>query len=354
MLGQMGGMIGASFGPEFAIIGEKVGKMAGEAVEAPAKIVTGSLKLVQNALDGMAGSLGPIGAGLDLASSAADTFVSGVEKVSPALAAVIGPLAQVPAILKGILDTSTRFAGMASPGLLHQFEDAVSDSQAIIGHTFIPILRMMTEGVRLAGDALATILPNAQEMSDALGDFREVFRILGDEVRNVLTENGPLIREFLIANLKLLGAVLKDIIVPQILLVVRAFELLLSPLQILFRLLGVAGGDMRSARGAAARQASFQGVEQYQQEIQLAAFSSGTADVPTQQLNVMQQILTALTNGLTVNIGNWAAQATSSVAGGVAGPALPLAAAFGAAPAGLTWLQRLMLGLPLGNPNGGG
>src|SRR3984957_20952683 len=63
---------------------------------------------------------------------------------------------------------------------MERFQLALDDTQAVIGRMFVPVLELATDGVRMIGDTLASILPSADEMRTALLPFKDAFKDLGD------------------------------------------------------------------------------------------------------------------------------------------------------------------------------
>src|SRR5262249_36541024 len=114
-------------------------------------------------------------------------------------------LLPLPAVFKDITSSMVRMASVASPAAFRAWAVALEDVQGVIGRTFVPVLNLMREGVRLFGDVLAEVLPNQQEVGAALAEFRQAFRDMGREVRAVMATAGPDIRDVLIAGPMQLG-----------------------------------------------------------------------------------------------------------------------------------------------------
>lgn len=234
VLGQVGGMLGTAIaGPAGAVVGEMVGKAVQGGIELPAKIVADGFALIGSSLNELSGTLGPIGMGLELASGAAEAFVGAVATVSPALASVIGPLAKLPAVLKGILETLTSFAGKASPASIMMFQYAIEDVQAVIGGSFLPVLRLMRDGVRLFGDTLATILPNFRQVGEAMTVFTNAFHEANMQIRASLAVIGPQIRTVLIDTIRQVSGVLAQLGPVIANMVSGGFNMLLRAMQTL-------------------------------------------------------------------------------------------------------------------------
>src|SRR5262249_53014547 len=113
--------------------------------------------------------------------------------------------AAMPGLLQDITTTLTSMAAKASPGQFKLWTVALDDVQGVIGQSFLPVLELMREGVRLFGDVLANILPNTSEVRGALSGLRGAFREIGAEIRKVFAELGPTIRDMLIEKIKTLA-----------------------------------------------------------------------------------------------------------------------------------------------------
>lgn len=282
-------------------------KVAGKAAALPLKAVTSGLEMLSGGLRGLQGDLGPIGVGFDLASGAMEKL-SGAVKSIPVLGDLLGPfldqLTMVPGIIKDITSSLVSMAGKASPGQINLFQRAIEDVQGVIGQTFLPVLTLLRDGVRFVGDALANLLPNTNEIHGALAELRAGLADFGGALRDVISELGPMIRTTLIISLRGLGTVL-GLVAHSAAAMARGFMLLISPFttlgNIVTGLLGITGDANRTSVGAAARPASFQGFEQYQQQIQTSAYAEpgGTS---------MQQV-----PSLIVRIGEMLGQLLASV-----------------------------------------
>ncbi len=275
LLPGIGELIGNSIAPG---VGGEIGKVLAtaipKAIALPAEMATKALSTFSHSLSELGGPLGPIGAGLDLVSAGFDTF-SGAVKSIPILGEIAGPfldaLGKVPGIIKDITTTLVGFAAKASPGQFLMFQRALEDVQGVIGQSFLPVLELMRIGVRLFGDVLANILPSMSEVREALDPVREGLLEFGSAVREILTEVGPLIRIFFIANIKILIAVLSPL-GNAFLYVTKGIAAFLRPLRELMAVLGVDTG-LRSSVGAAANPAKIQGLQEYQEQLQTAAYA---------------------------------------------------------------------------------
>jgi hypothetical protein len=282
-LGQMGSLVGEALGgPEGAEIGAAVAKAIPGVVAKPVEALVAPLNVLATALEGMRGPLGPIGAGLNLWSKALDGIAAGVKSI-PLVGEVLGPmfdtLAQVPKIIGQVLETLVSFSEKASPSQFKQFQVAVEDVQAVIGDAFLPVLELMRDAVRGIGDVLASILPNASEVRDALSGLRESLGQMWDALRSVMAELGPIIRQFLIANLKILAAALSET-ARLVRLFADAVNVLAAPLRALLGL----PAEARTSMGAAARPADITGIDEYQRRLQLAAYAVPGGPTDKEQL----------------------------------------------------------------------
>jgi hypothetical protein len=176
--------------------------------EAVAAIGGGVAYGAAQGLRGLQGHLGPVGLGFDVAGAGLrglGTAAGGIPFLGPVMGPLIKGLSVLPAIFKDITSSLTDMAHKASPALFYSWSRALDDVQGVIGRTFLPVLGMMRDGVRLFGDVLANILPDQQEVYEALGELRAAFADAGQEVRAILAEVGPGIREALISGLKQLA-----------------------------------------------------------------------------------------------------------------------------------------------------
>jgi hypothetical protein len=276
--GPVGAMIGKVAGQIAGSIAEAVPAAIGSVIAAPAKIAAMGLEGLGHSLRELQGPLGPVGLGLDAVGKSLQV-VSNVVKMVPLVGSILGPftdaLAGIPGTLKDITTSLTRMAAVASPGAFKVWEIALEDVQGVIGQRFLPILDTMREGVRLFGDVLATFLPTGEEVAAAMGELRAVFAEMGREVRAAAGEMGPQIRGALIEGLKTLAH--------WAAVAARAVGILAVRLSRTFApaatagTLGVYGGaaagaGAESSYGAAARAASITGFEEYERQLQVAAF----------------------------------------------------------------------------------
>src|SRR5437868_2040049 len=277
--GAVGGIVGTLVGgPAGAVVGGAIGGAVGHGLEgaagaglaAPASLASAGLSTLSHSLQELQGPLGPIGIGFDVLGDSL-AKVSDIIKSIPLVGSLLGPLSDVlagiPSIFKDITTTLVNFAAKASPGVFTTWQRALEDVQGVIGRTFVPVLEIMRDGVKLFGDVLANILPNLGEVRNALSEFRNAFGEFGDEMRSVLAEIGPTIREFIIDGLQQLAHWLAVAAKAAILMAQRLREYFGGTTGA-----GPGAAGARTAEGAAAAPAHFAGIEEYQKQLQTAAF----------------------------------------------------------------------------------
>ncbi len=272
-----------------------IGKAAVAGLSAPAKLVGTVMTSLTSGLKELQGPLGPIGLGFNavakggqlLSKSLGMVSAVGGKALGKSFDAVIGPA-------KELTNTLVQMAAVASPGTFKIWTMALEDVQGVIGQTFTPILSTMTEGVRLFGDVVATILPDMSEMNAVLDEMRPDWEGLKNEIRSFAAEFGPSIREGLITVFRHLASAAG--------LAARGVGWLTQQLGVFLRNMGfsAAPGEqgMRSSQGAAARQASITGLEDYQRQLLTSAFSqpAGASDSPqVQTVNWLASIHGVLT-----------------------------------------------------------
>ena len=296
VLGQAGGMIGEAIGgPIGSIIGAYIGKILPDLLASPLKAVLVPLKTFSDTLKSLGELLGPITAGFTLASASME-YMASVVKSIPVVGELFGPLvdelAGIPRLIEGIIETFAGFTQFANPAQMKMLTIAVEDTQAVIGRAFLPVLEMMREGIRAAGDALANFLPNTAEVAAALAPLRAELMALFMELRMAMTELGPIIREVLIVNIYLLAQAL-TMVVRYWITLTQAIRSISGPLAEFLKTLGIAG-DFRSSWGAAAREAKITGIEAYEQEFQTKAYMLPGTPTEGQMPVMMSNLVTAV------------------------------------------------------------
>jgi hypothetical protein len=205
----------------------------------------------------------------------AQAVSGGIPAIGSAIAAALGPvgiaIAAVTGAVVALSAAAVHFVGVANPGIAALFTRAWDDAQGVIGQRLIPVVEALTAAFRLFGDFLATILPSTNDFRNALAPLRDIIASIRTELELI----GPLIREVLIAQLKLwrlelqaLNLVLKSSGLYQIAAVLKEAGLL-KPLA--------------SSVGAAARPAMFQTGKEYGRAAYLSAYSIGASIDPAKQ-----------------------------------------------------------------------
>jgi hypothetical protein len=141
---------------------------------------------------------------------------------------------------------------------MERFQVILDDVSGVIGQTLLPVIEVLSQAARLFGDVLASILPSADEMREALkpvSDFLE-------DLRDALAPIVPIIKDVLSVALKGLAEVLRQV---------------LAPFRLLAQIIGALFGSedakpLKSSQGAAARNISFTNPEQFARSVNVAAF----------------------------------------------------------------------------------
>jgi hypothetical protein len=249
----------------------------------------------------------------------ADVDLSSVRKsvdfVTKELQGPLGPiglaLGALPDFFRGLATSVVDFARIADPLTFQRWSRALLDVQGVIGRTFVPVLELMTSGVRLFGDVLANLLPSTGEVRDALGVLRVTFSSMAKEFRDLFAEIGPDVRAALIAGLKTVAH--------WIAVVTRALGLLAKQLAESYRGMFKGGAKIaaepRTSWGAAAAPARITSFEEFEKSLQ-TAFASVPKDDPLQQAaDDLDDLLDVQRDakGLVDTINNWLAGVQSWV-----------------------------------------
>lgn len=280
MLGQAGGAIGMALGgPAGAMVGEALAKAIPGAIAAPAKAATAAMSEVTKGLQEVQGSLGPLGAGLEVAS---DLFasISDSMKGIPIVGEIVGPLmdtvGKIPGIFKSLLEAALPMVQKLSPGIMKQFSVALEDAQATIGQAFLPVIQEMIPYIKELGTIIAQALPSDQDM-------RKMFGAVFDSIRDLVQELAPLIApviSMLTTGVRIFVDVLTGL--------VKAFKWVANAISDVIKFITFGMVDLKqmfggsvsgagSARQAAtaARPAHLGGIEEYQRQLQLETFQGG-------------------------------------------------------------------------------
>jgi hypothetical protein len=300
----IGGAIGGPAGAEIGkVIGEVAAKEIPKILAGPSgKLVTG-FKTMSSSLNDLNGQLGPVSMGFNLIGDVMDGISEKVKSI-PIVGEILGPMldnyAAIPRILNQITGSLTAMAGVASPGQARLFQMTVEDVQGVIGERFIPVLELMRDGVRLFGDLLQNLLPSGSEVRNLLSNLRATMADLGDEMRDLVTRIGPIFKLVIRSGISALATGLNGLATAAT-FALRGIQPLINVLEDI----GVLSpDDYRSSAGAAARQASFSGVMDYQRQLQVSAYSQPgmptASDMPTMVSDIRTAVVTLAAN-LTVS-----------------------------------------------------
>jgi hypothetical protein len=228
---------------------------------------------------GAVASGNPLGAGFD-AAGASIKGVTSLAKMIPYVGELFGQLGDqlqpLPGILKEIISTLVNMASVASPGEFRRYQMAIEDLQGTIGIAFLPYLQMMTDSIRDLGNVFAS--------DDIQRGLAEIFA----SVRDIVTSVGPDNLHDFVAGLIALTKVLIDVThwvyyLSGNLAIIRSIIQLIS---MIGHESGLVTGGIGSSAGAAARQAQFTSADQYQKQIQIAAFTERGASMSSVPSNV--------------------------------------------------------------------
>jgi hypothetical protein len=218
------------------------------------------------------GSLGPLGAGLNLMG----TTMKGVgqaAKFIPEIGAVLGPvieaLSAIPGLIGSITESLTSMAGKASPGTVRQLSIAMEDFQATVGQAFLPVVELMTQVTRDLGDIVANVVPDLSEVQDALGPVRDAW----NDLKVALKEIAPLLHDLFVVQMKLWGTELA-VVIEQVAFMTRALVELADAFGLIDH------SRQEKTRTAAARPATLGSIEEYQRRLQLETASAGRGGGP--------------------------------------------------------------------------
>jgi hypothetical protein len=167
-------------------------------------------------------------------------------------------------------------AAAAAPGQYELFNQALNDTQAVIGRVFVPVLELATDAVRGFADFMTNILPTTDQVREAFEPLREAL----DEVKAVMMEMAPFIRDVFAASLKALAVSIK-VVVDQFRLALKTFDAMTFGF---FRAYNqFAEPANKSSMGAAAGPARYMEVEDLGRQAALASFKLGTAGEKSQK-----------------------------------------------------------------------
>lgn len=202
--------------------------------------------------------------GVGVATAVGQGSVTGVlSSMGPHGAIVAGAINAVQAFG----DTVLKFVGAANPAVVEQLNLAFEDINGVIGRFLVPVIERVTPWIRMFGDFLASILPNAQELDKALAPMNDALQTLKEAINPLI----PLIKDDLLTQLKAFALVLKG--------TVELWKLMSAEAWVA-KLTGGKTDNFDSSIGAAYRgPASYQGVGEAGRGLHLAGFGyqGGTA-----------------------------------------------------------------------------
>jgi hypothetical protein len=176
------------------------------------------------------------------------------------LGSVLGPIGAGLGVVAGGIAAIAGAVAVAQPGTFKLFTQSLEDIAGVIGHTLAPVLKVVTQGVRLFGDILASILPSKAQMNELMAPFKQLM----DELRGLFQELIPVLRP-LIDDFVSLTKVLVTLWTGGLRIIVAFIKATLGDL----------GEPLKSARGAAARQTAFAGIPGLGEQARLSAFRGG-------------------------------------------------------------------------------
>lgn len=270
ILGKVGNFFGGSIGRIFSGLGQASGGITG--------LFSGTAGA--GAAGAGAGAAAGAGAG---GAGAGGLLAGGLIGGGGGMMALAGPIGAVAAgaamaasAIKDLTLKMIDMAAAAAPGQYELFRQALADTQAVIGRTFVPVLELATDVARSFGDFLANILPTSAQVREALDPVKEAFQAVKEEMREV----APFIRDSFVVALKLMAQAVRQ--------TVDQFRFALKMLD------GMTGGFFKlynqftdpadkSSVGAAAAPARYMEVEDLGKQAALASFQLGTAGEQSQQ-----------------------------------------------------------------------
>lgn len=227
----------------------------------------------------LSGPLGPLGVGLGaikVALGGVNELVKSIPLIGGPLSLFTGMLAGLPDIFGNLTSSMINFARVASPMTFDVWTKRLADVQGVIGRAFVPVLEVLTDAIRLFGDVLANILPSASEVRGALSSMRSVFATVAKDIRDLMAQIGPDIREMFINALKQAAYWLA--------VVARALGTLVQRLTATYKgMVGEKKEGPRTAFGAAATPARITSFDEYQRNLQTMFASAGTAVSPQER-----------------------------------------------------------------------
>ena len=199
---------------------------------------------------------GKVQAGANIAGMAAGMDIKGLLGAGGPWGQAISAAVSAVGALK---DTIVGFVQAANPEIVELLNDTIADISGVIGQSLTPVVEAAIPFVRMFGDFLASILPDAEGMRLALEPLQEALMALRSAI-------DPLI--------PLISGALRDGLIHFAVAVKLAVEALKYLTQFIPGL-GGKSGNFKSSVGAARKSgASYQSVEEVGRGMQLAGFNS--------------------------------------------------------------------------------
>ena len=202
----------------------------------------------------------------------------------------------------GTVGTLVQAMATASPAVFEQLQYVLTDIVGVVGSTVTPVFQALIPVIRLLGDAIATVLPSGEEMTQIMDLMQPAFHELSTVFREVVSELGPLIRGAYLDWFKDLAGVF-NLVARAVADFTRTVMGLLATLGLTATAQGVEPG-MRSSTGAAARRASISSTDSYQQQLQTAAFAIPGRTDPVANINTNVGLITGLLTNIFTGISN--------------------------------------------------
>ena len=167
------------------------------------------------------------------------------------------------------------FVGAAAPGTMNRFNIAVEDVSGVIGQRLAPLFeQVLIPAIRLFGDFLQSVLPDAHDFREALAPLGELL----DALREALAPVAAVIKDVLVVGLKILGEALKILVA------------IIKPILEFFGLLGT-DKKLLPSEGAKARPIRFEDPLSAAKSVYQAAYLNVGAQGPDKQKTKIDQVL---------------------------------------------------------------
>lgn len=156
-------------------------------------------KVQQSAINKIAGQFSnAIGTALGKGIAATPAIASGIAAGSTGGMMGGGPMAAAITSIKMFVDA-------ANPAVVDQFNMAIKDTVAVVGHALTPVLQALTPGLRLFGDLLASIMPSWEEMEAITGPLNQYFHDMRKAIEPII----PILKGALLLAIQGVGEALE-------------------------------------------------------------------------------------------------------------------------------------------------